>query len=77
MSIFWTPDEDDRPLDGAWPSRAVSDEIARWIDQRALYRAVAAGRALALRIATAALGLTGRRLPDRFLRPAIRPRRVS
>lgn len=77
MAIFWTPDEDDRPGDGSWPSRAVTDEVARWIDGRAVQRAAAAVRGLALSIATAARDLSGRRLTDRILRPAIRHRRVS
>lgn len=77
MSIFWTPDEDDRPRDGSRPSQAVSDEIALWMDERALQRAAAAVHLLALRITTAARGLTRRQLPDRLLRPAIRHRRVS
>lgn len=77
MSIFWTPDEYDRPRDGLRPPGAVSDEIAQWIDERALNRAAAAVRPFALRIATAARGLTWRRRPDRLLGPAIRQRRVS
>jgi hypothetical protein len=76
MSIFWTPDEYNRPRDLLRPSQAVSDEISQWIDERALQRAAAAVRPLALRIAMAARGLTRRRLSDRLLRPAIRRRRV-
>ena len=72
MSIFWTPDEYDRPRDGLRPSRAVSDEIALWIDERALERATAAVRPFALRIAAAARVLAGRRPPNRFLRPSTR-----
>lgn len=71
MSIFWMPDEEDRPRDGFRPSQAVSDEIARWIDERALHRAAAVVRPLALRIAATARVLTGRR-PNRFLRPSTR-----
>ena len=77
MAIFWTPDEDDRPGDGSWPSRTVADEMARWIDGRAVQRAAAFVRGLALRIAPPTHGLTGRRLTDRVLRPAMRHRRVS
>ena len=72
MSIFWTPDEYDRRRDGLRPSRAVSDEIAQWIDERALHRAAAVVRPLALRIATFASGLAWRRRPIRFLRPSTR-----
>jgi hypothetical protein len=69
MSIFWTADEYDRPRGGLRPSRAVSDEIALWIDERALHRAAAVVRPFALRIAMVARGLAWR---HRFLRPSTR-----
>lgn len=73
MSIFWTPDEDedDRPAAGSWRSRTVTDEVTRWIDQRAVQKAGAAFGAFVHRLS--ARTLTARRL----LRPAIRHRRVS
>jgi hypothetical protein len=77
MSIFWAPDENDQPRGVAWPSRAVADEVAQWIDERALQRAAAVVRGLALRIVTTARSLPRHRLARRLVPPAIRHRRVS
>jgi hypothetical protein len=73
MSIFWMPDEDDRPRGGAW---AVADDTINWIDPHAVERMRGMVRALAVRIATASRDLTSRRLPPRLPRAAIRSRRA-
>jgi hypothetical protein len=64
MSIFWAPDENDQPRAASWPSQGVANEVALWIDERALQRAAAVVRGFALRVMTTARGLP-------------RPRRVS
>jgi hypothetical protein len=57
MSIFWMPDEDDRPRGGVWAARPFADETVKWIDPRAVERLRGVIRALAVR-----LGATSRDL---------------
>jgi hypothetical protein len=75
MSIFWVPDEDDPPGGGP-PPGTVADEVARWIDERAVHRAEAMIRELRLRLVTTAHGLP-RRLARRLEPPSLRHRRAS
>jgi hypothetical protein len=77
MSIFWVPDEDDQPRGLSWPPRTVADEVAQWVDERALQRAAAVIHGFRIRIVTTARGLTRRRLARRLGLPAIRHRRVT
>jgi hypothetical protein len=77
MSIFWVPDEDDLPRGGLAPPGTVADEVARWIDERALHRAEAALRGFALRLVTTARDLPRRRLARRLEPSSLRHRRAS
>jgi hypothetical protein len=76
MPIFWAPDEDNAPRNGPWPPQAFADEIAGWIDERAVDRTATAIRALRHRIAEAVPGVSWRRSAEGALRPVIR-RRVT
>jgi hypothetical protein len=76
MSIFWMPDEDDRPRAIAWASRPVADETIKWIDPHAVERMRGMVRALTVRLGTASRELAARRLPHRMPRVAIRSRRA-
>jgi hypothetical protein len=76
MSIFWMPDEEDRPRGGAWTYRPVAEETIKWIDPRAVERLRGMLRALAVRVGTASRDLSTGRPPYRLPRPAIRSRRA-
>jgi hypothetical protein len=77
MSIFWVPDEDDPPRGVPPPSHAVADELARWIDERALQRADTVIRGFTLRVGITARGLLRARLARRLQPPSLGHGRAS
>ncbi|MCU1382496.1 MAG: hypothetical protein JWL71_1193 [Acidobacteria bacterium] len=76
MPMFWTPDKDEAPHGGPTLPRTVRDEMARWIDERAVRRAVIAVRGLVRRIASARTA-AGRRAASAAVPPAVRQHRAS